>query len=277
MAECEEPGRPALQVLPVDSYAKPVPATATLPVLAASALGALTAWAATGSIAPALWMAAGIGPAAVGLLRLQRRQQQLEHSLHRAWAETRRSRLDPHFVLNAVSAALPDSPATDTLSRKLQAYFRYVHLHRDLEDVTLAEEFWFVQGLLQLEQARFGPVLAVSTRLDETAGSTRVPALLLQPLVENAVKYGHPDEDGRVHVSLAIERAGNVIEVTVTNTGEWRPEGEGGFGLELVRHLLASQWPRDHRLLATTRGGRVHLTLHFPATPTPILNPTAPP
>lgn len=264
-----EQGSPALQVFALEADGRAGRRRPMQPgglTLAASALALLGVWLITGDGRTVAWSAAALTPAVAGCLWLCHHHNLLESELHQAVICAHRSRLDPHFVLNAINAALPAGRAAEASTGKLQAYFRYVHRHRDFSLVALAAEYAFAGELLDLESARFGDRLVVSRRLDPSVGAAMVPALLLQPLVENAVKYGEPGVDERTHVHLTVSRDGDLADISLANTGAWlrasaNPEG---FGLELVRQLLAAQWPERHSFVITSGEGWVRLRLRFP-------------
>jgi len=98
---------------------------------------------------------------------------------------------------------------------------------------TLAQEIALARHYLQIEQARFGERLRVQWQLDEAVGVARLPPLLLQPLVENAVKHGVEPSDSGAEIRISTQRRGTMAVIKVTNTV---PAGQGprGHGLALA-------------------------------------------
>jgi two-component system, LytTR family, sensor histidine kinase AlgZ len=113
--------------------------------------------------------------------------------------------------------------------------------------VTLAEEVNLARRYLDIEQVRFGERLRVEWALDPSAGVARVPPLLLQPLVENAVKHGVEPSAAGADVKVSTQRRSGTVVIKVTNTV---PAGQGKRG-----HGVAQDNVRDRlRLLHDVQG-----------------------
>jgi len=152
------------------------------------------------------------------------------------------SRIRPHFLFNTLNTAITlarlDPARTENLLEDLAELFR-VALTDSGESVTLAEEVALAQRYLAIEQVRFGTRLQVSWELDEDAGAARVPPLLLQPLVENAVRHGvEPSaEGGVVRIRTRVKRAHAVV--SIVNTVPLQASRPGnGMALRNVRERL---------------------------------------
>jgi two-component system sensor histidine kinase AlgZ len=152
------------------------------------------------------------------------------------------SRIRPHFLFNTLNTAITlarlDPARTEGLLEDLAELFR-VALTDTGAAVTLAEEVSLAQRYLAIEQVRFGERLQVSWELDDDAGSARVPPLLLQPLVENAVRHGvEPAPDGGViRIRTRVKRSHAVV--TIVNTLPGQPSKPGnGIALRNVRERL---------------------------------------
>lgn len=152
------------------------------------------------------------------------------------------SRIRPHFLFNTLNTAIAlarlDPARTETLLEDLAELFR-VALNDSGEAVTLSDEVALAQRYLAIEQVRFGDRLKVTWELDEDAGTARVPPLLLQPLVENAVRHGiePAPEGGQIRVRTRVKRAH--AEITIVNTMPGRPSRPGnGIALRNVRERL---------------------------------------
>ena len=152
------------------------------------------------------------------------------------------SRIRPHFLFNTLNTAIAlarlDPGRTETLLEDLAELFR-VALNDSGQSVTLAEEVVLAQRYLAIEQVRFGDRLKVTWELDEDAGHARVPPLLLQPLVENAVRHGvEPSpEGGQIRVRTRVKRAHAVIDIVNTMPGKPSRPGNG-IALRNVRERL---------------------------------------
>lgn len=152
------------------------------------------------------------------------------------------ARIRPHFLFNSLNSAIAlvreDPRRAESLLEDLSELFRHVLVEQG-ESVTLAEEVQVARRYLAIEEVRFGERLRVEWSIDPLAGSARVPALFLQPLVENAVKHGVEPSPTGAQVKVTTQRRGSVVVIKVTNTV---PSGQGqpGHGLaqDNVRNRL---------------------------------------
>ncbi|HYF42247.1 MAG TPA: histidine kinase [Ramlibacter sp.] len=155
------------------------------------------------------------------------------------------ARIQPHFLFNTLNSAIAlvreDPARAETILEDLADLFRHVLVDRG-EAVTLAEEVELARRYLDIEQVRFGERLQVEWALDAEAARAKVPPLLLQPLVENAVKHGVEPSAAGAQVKISTQRRGAMVVVKVTNTV---PAGQGPRG-----HGVAQDNVRDRlRLL----------------------------
>jgi CheY-like chemotaxis protein len=153
------------------------------------------------------------------------------------------SRIRPHFLFNTLNSAIAlvrEEPAkAESLLEDLSDLFRHALVEQG-EAVTLAEEITLARRYLAIEQVRFGERLRVQWQLDPRTNSARLPPLLLQPLVENAVKHGvEPSARGAqaARADRAARRDG-VIKVTNTVPAGQGPRGHG-LALANVRDRLS--------------------------------------
>lgn len=177
------------------------------------------------------------------------RASQLETQLERARLETLQMQLQPHFLFNALNAIAMlvrrdrKQEAVDVIVG-FGELLRYVLDESGTMDVTLDEELRFVKRYLDIERVRLGERLTV--RVDVAPGAERaiVPNLLLQPLVENALKHSIAvrPEGGRVRI--AAERRDATLRIEVEDDGPglpggWTPESATGIGLRNLRDRVA--------------------------------------
>ena len=140
------------------------------------------------------------------------------------------ARIRPHFLFNTLNTAIAlvrDEPArAEAVLEDLAELFRHALMDQG-ESVTLAHEIALAGRYLEIEQARFGDRLRVEWSIDEAAGAAMLPPLLLQPLVENAVKHGVEPSASGAEIRISTQcRAGMAI-IKVTNTV---PAGQGPHG-----------------------------------------------
>lgn len=152
------------------------------------------------------------------------------------------SRIRPHFLFNTLNTALTlirlDPTRAEAVLEDLAELFR-VAISESAESVTLAQEVALAQRYLDIEQIRFGNRLHVNWELDPDAGHARVPPLILQPLVENAVRHGvEPSaEGGVIRVSTRV-RLGRAV-LTIANSVPQAPSRPGnGMALRNVKERL---------------------------------------
>jgi len=191
-------------------------------------------------LAAAALAGAGMAAAVFQWLRL-RAQAKLPADTTAKLAELQ-SRIRPHFLFNTLNTALSlvrlDPARAEGVLEDLAELFR-VALADTGEAVTLAEEVELAQRYLAIEQIRFGDRLKVSWELDPDAGAARVPPLLLQPLVENAVRHGVElaDEGGTIRVRTRVKMGRAVV--SIANSVPAMPSRPGnGMALRNVRERL---------------------------------------
>lgn len=158
-----------------------------------------------------------------------------------------RYELNPHFLFNALNSivgAIDESPArAQTMVRQLAELLRH-SLHPE-GGSTLQDELRTVDLYLALESVRFEDRLVVEVDVAREAASWPVPAMLLQPLVENAVKHGMPSSPVPLRVTIGARVVDDRLVVTVGNTGRLE-KTTGGVGLRNLRDRLAHLAPGDY-------------------------------
>jgi two-component system sensor histidine kinase AlgZ len=183
------------------------------------------------------------------------RREIAERELLRAELAALKARVQPHFLfnsLNTIAALIEEDPkAAEQALLELSALFRYTLDVSEKARVSIGEELSAVRRYLRFEQLRFEDRLRVDIDVAPEAAEVRVPPLLLQPLVENAVAHGVSSrkEGGRVLVTVRI--SGEVLEVTVDDDGPG-PSGSTRAGSGTARRDL------DKRL-ALSYGGDARL------------------
>lgn len=153
------------------------------------------------------------------------------------------SRIRPHFLFNTLNSAIAlvraEPAKAETVLEDLSELFRHA-LAEQTESVTLGQEIALAQRYMAIEQIRFGERLQVQWTLDPEADPAKLPPLLLQPLVENAVRHGVEPSAQGAQIKISTERRGGVVVLKVTNSTP-AGVGERGHGLALanVRERLA--------------------------------------
>lgn len=186
--------------------------------------------------------------------------------------EALRARVNPHFLfntLNSIASLIPVDPAkAEEVVQRMSNLFRYVLSSGDRGLVPLGEELDMVEEYLEIEKVRLGGRLDYVVRRDDSLDGTMIPGMLLQPLVENSVKYGvvPMKEGGRVEVGC--RRHGGRCSITISDTGEGfdAERAPAGFGISGVRQRLELNYPNEHELHISSGGG-VRIRITIPAKP----------
>jgi hypothetical protein len=155
--------------------------------------------------------------------RQQEREEQLRLLASRAELKALRAQINPHFLfnaLNAIAGLIPSQPElADQTIEWLAQVFRYTLRRSESEWVRLDEEVEFVAAYLRVEQARFGERLALEVTANPEAAAVPVPAMCIQPLVENALRHGVSSLEGRGEVRLSVVVSGEMLDIEVSDNG----------------------------------------------------------
>jgi two-component system sensor histidine kinase AlgZ len=179
------------------------------------------------------------------------------------------SRIRPHFLFNTLNSAIAlvqvDPARAEGVLEDLAELFR-VALADSSTSVTLAEEVELAKRYLAIEQIRFGRRLRVVWHLDPAAGGARVPPLLMQPLVENAVRHGvEPNDDGG-ELEVTTARRGAEVEIRVLNSVGAAARASGhGLALANVRQRLKLMHDVAARFDVEPGAGRFAVRIVVPA------------
>jgi hypothetical protein len=201
----------------------------------------------------------------------ERRALESQVTAREAELRALRAQLNPHFLfnsLNSINALVGSEPeAARRMCERLGAFLRRTLALGARDAVTMGEELALVDQYLDIEQVRFGDRLRVERAVESAALACRVPPLLLQPLVENAVKHGVQDCVAGGVIRLAARRDGSRLELSVDNPVDPdAPVRRGeGVGLANVRRRLEVFGSQGARLETTRDGDRFRVTLVLPA------------
>lgn len=202
------------------------------------------------------------------------RASQLEASLSRANLEALRMQLNPHFLFNtlntvSVLALKGEKQRVSRMVSRLSDLLR-LSLENDRQTVSLKEELEFLERYLEIEQVRFKDRLTVSMDVEPAAYEAEVPSLLLQPIVENAVKYGFSQTIGPGEISIECRVRDGGLEIDVSDTGPGLPDSRAqtagtGVGLANTRARLEQLYGGNFVLeLANRPQGGAQVRIRFP-------------
>jgi signal transduction histidine kinase len=239
-------------------------------------LGTPRSWAVSGAFS--VLFAVTIGGIAYAIafyrqsLARARAIEQMRTDLAEAELRALRAQVNPHFLfntLNTIAALVRVHPAEaeETITR-LADVFRYTLQASNREQSTLGDELEFVRAYLEIEHTRFGERLKVVEHIEAGLESLAVPSLLLQPLVENAVRHGISPQPSGGTVSLVARRDGDRLVVEVSDDGpgmdsKATPSGNG-FGLHSVRERMRTAGPTHDFAVDSAPGRGTRVTLVLP-------------
>jgi two-component system, LytTR family, sensor histidine kinase AlgZ len=214
--------------------------------------------------------------ALIASLEAQRSESQMLESkllVRDAELKALRAQLNPHFLfnsLNSVSAlTASDPPGARHMCLLLADFLRDTLRLGSAQRITVREEFTVLQRYLAIEQVRLGSRLSVECDGSDQALQETIPALLLQPVVENAVVHGiaHRLEGGTVSIHAEIRDSALLIRITNPVDAD-RPRGQGsGFGLNLVRQRLQAYYGASYVFAAIESDGVYRVEIHLPLAP----------
>jgi two-component system, LytTR family, sensor kinase len=198
----------------------------------------------------------------------------LEQELSRATLERLEAQLEPHFLfntLNVISSLMYHDPGrADRMLGRLSDLLRLTFQRAPDPEVPLADELEWLGWYLQIMQLRFGDRLTVSQQIAPDTLTLAVPRLILQPLVENALKHGPARHAGPASVTIAAQRDGARLRISVSDDGPgMEPSGAGngnGLGLTNTAERLQTLYRAEGRLLLGNRPeGGLTATVELPA------------
>jgi LytS/YehU family sensor histidine kinase len=198
------------------------------------------------------------------------RSAQLEAALARARMQVLKMQLQPHFLfntLNSISALVTqDPPAAERMVARLGDLLRLALKEADVQEATLDRELRFLQLYLEIEQVRFGPRLRVELDVAPEVLDACVPHLLLQPLVENALRHGAGRKAGPARVVIRGRRADARLRLEVEDDGGGLPDWfREGVGLGNTRDRLRRMYGDGQALrLEGGPAGGVRVTVDLP-------------
>ena len=183
--------------------------------------------------------------------------------------------LHPHFLFNAlhsISALVHSDPeAADKMIARLGDFLRLTLETSAAQEVTLRQELEFLDCYLEIERIRFQDRLTTRLEVDPQVLDCRVPNLILQPVVENAIRHGVAPRSAPGHIEIRAERRGPVLRLQVRDNGAGLPTDNsrrasvGGVGLANTRARLSRLYGASHRfeLANDPRGGAI-ATIEIP-------------
>ncbi len=213
---------------------------------------------------------------------LELERAQLKASLSEAQLEALKMQMQPHFLFNALHAISTlimrgDAKGANQMLLHLSHFLRMTLDTSDAPLVPLAIELEFLDAYLRIQKVRFGDRLRVDVQIAHEVRAAAVPNLILQPLVENAIRHGIAADPGSGTVTITARRESDRLSLTVQDTGPGLPpEGSEseGVGLRNTRARLRQLYPDAHEFsLRDAPAGGTLATLTIPFRVTSSLEP----
>lgn len=182
-----------------------------------------------------------------------------------------KAQIDPHFLFNSLNAVAalcgPEAKEARRMTQLLADFFRQTLRVGSLDRIPLGQELELATRYVAIEQVRFGPRLEVSIEASDAARAVEVPPLLLQPLIENAVRHGIASmvDGGRVSVTATMDE--DALRIVVTNPADpERSESRGeGIGLQNARGRLEAMFAGRASLQSSEAEGTYRVEIVLPS------------
>jgi two-component system sensor histidine kinase LytS len=212
------------------------------------------------------------------------REAELRRLVSQAEMRALQAQIHPHFLFNALNTLYGVIPRQAAGARRmvlnLADIFRYF-LAQDRTLIALAEEMRIVEAYLEVESLRLGHRLRTEFAIDPAARTVRIPALSVQPLVENAVKHGVSAQVGGGFVRVEAAMREGAVQVVVTDSGPGFDRGRGskppgaGVGLDNVRQRLRLCFGDAAELHITSRDGLTRVAFQVPVPQLEAVSPAS--
>jgi two-component system LytT family sensor kinase len=181
------------------------------------------------------------------------------------------AQINPHFFFNSLNTLYGTIARTNSEARhlvlNLADVFRYF-LRSNRTFITLEEELKIIRAYLEIEALRLGPRLATTIHVDKALLQAEIPVLSIQPLVENAVKYGVAPHSKKGFVRLTVKSQDNHLKVEVVNTGELGSHSRNGptdgIGLANLRRRLALCYGSESELYISSKDNQTFVGFSIP-------------
>jgi two-component system LytT family sensor kinase len=198
---------------------------------------------------------------------------------HEAQLKMLRYQLNPHFLfntLNAISTLVleENTELANRMVTKLSNFLRYSLDNDPMQKITLEQELTALNLYLDIEKVRFEERLTLEVSIEERANDALIPSLLLQPLIENAIKYGIARAEGGGHLSISAKVFAGDLLIELSDDGpgceliDGHVPGSNGVGLSNTRERLANLYGAEHSIkLSKTEPHGLTIGIRIPYTP----------
>jgi two-component system, LytTR family, sensor kinase len=187
-----------------------------------------------------------------------------------------RYQLNPHFLFNTLNSIstlvlLKQTEQANAMLSRLSSFLRFTLINEAEVNVTLTQEVETLKLYLDIEKMRFEERLRTGFEIDPAAANAMIPSLLLQPLVENAIKYAVTPQEEGADITIRAQLAGERVRIIVSDTGPGlqqgavNPKTSTGVGMVNIRERLTQAYGDEHRFDTYTREGQgFEAVIEFP-------------
>ncbi|MGE9267703.1 MAG: sensor histidine kinase [Verrucomicrobiales bacterium] len=200
--------------------------------------------------------------------QLETRYLQAENERQKAEIKLLRAQIQPHFLYNALNELANEADKNADLAKVVQnmtEYLRFGLKNRGEVLVELGEEIDAISKYLSLERLRYGRGFSYDIDVDEECLTVETAGILIQPLVENAIKHGRSKSSGSLKIKVKVYKDSGYLRIVVGNTGVWegecRQEMASGVGLENLVNRLKLIYNENYSLSFDCDGGWVFVFL----------------
>jgi two-component system sensor histidine kinase AlgZ len=201
----------------------------------------------------------------------QERALEMQVLAREAELKALRAQIDPHFLfnsLNSISAlTVADPPGARRMCLLLADFLRSSLVLGAKQEITVSDELRLVENFLDIEKVRYGQRLSVVRNVDANCNSCLVPPLLIQPLVENAIRHGIARLVEGGTIQMDVQRDGDDLEIVLENPVDFGGEAAksgAGMGLANVRSRLEKLFANKASVDVVRENNRFQVRLRFP-------------
>jgi two-component sensor histidine kinase len=191
-----------------------------------------------------------------------------EAAQHKLELDVLKGQINPHFIFNALNNLRAmineDKDKAREMVTQLANIHRHTLYHSERDRVTVAEELSVVRDYVALEQLHYEGCMTVDWRIGANVDDATLPPMLLQLLVENAVKHGIGKTVGGGLISIAVDREAQRLRVSVANPGRWEPGPDRGIGLKNLNERLVRASGEGAACNIESENGTVRVTVDIP-------------
>jgi two-component system, LytTR family, sensor kinase len=204
------------------------------------------------------------------------RTSQLEAQLSKAQFDALKMQLHPHFLFNALNSIsalqMEDAEKAQQMTARLGDFLRLTLENVGVQEVRLEQEIEFLKCYLDIEQVRFGTRLTTNIQISPEVRDCQIPNLVLQPLVENAIRHGIAPQSSVGHIDITAVRENGWLKINIEDSGQGIKNKNiaemfsGGIGLSNTRARLQQFYGTNFRFeLESANGHGLLVTLCLPS------------